>query len=172
MSPQYGELRPTNGWDPSGSLRHPCSVTAWHLVVGVSQTLRRGTEGATSVRQGDHHVGHWPTFYSAIFWNIRLYNAWLSVCTEGGGNKEGKELFRISIGGNENQLARRIDVESGLWRELLSRKVLTEEQLQSCQSEVFCSIIFVLWKLWLLWAFIPQLWIFANPQAKLSEFVL
>ena len=55
MSPQYGELRPTNGWDPSGSLRHPCkfqrvsrlgSVTAWHLVVGVSQTLRRWIEGA------------------------------------------------------------------------------------------------------------------------------
>ena len=32
------------------------------LVVGVSQTLRRGTEGATYIRQGDHHVGHWPTF--------------------------------------------------------------------------------------------------------------
>jgi len=31
-------------------------------VVGVSQTLRRSTEGATYVRQGDHHVGHWPTF--------------------------------------------------------------------------------------------------------------
>ena len=71
MSPQYGELRPTSGWDPSGSLRHPCkvqrvshlgSVTARHLVVGVSQTLRRWTEGATCVRQGDHHVGHWPTF--------------------------------------------------------------------------------------------------------------
>jgi len=30
--------------------------------VGVSQTLRRWTEGATYVRQGDHHVGHWPTF--------------------------------------------------------------------------------------------------------------
>ena len=30
--------------------------------VGVSQTLRRGTEGATYIRQGDHHVGHWPTF--------------------------------------------------------------------------------------------------------------
>jgi len=54
MSPQYGELRPTNGWDPSGSLRHPCkfhwvshfgNVTARHLVVGVSQTfaaLKRG----------------------------------------------------------------------------------------------------------------------------------
>jgi len=31
-------------------------------VVGVSQTLRRRTEGATYIRQGDHHVGHWPTF--------------------------------------------------------------------------------------------------------------
>jgi len=31
-------------------------------VMGVSQTLRRWTEGATYVRQGDHHVGHWPTF--------------------------------------------------------------------------------------------------------------
>jgi len=30
--------------------------------VGVIQTLRRWTEGATYVRQGDHHVGHWPTF--------------------------------------------------------------------------------------------------------------
>ena len=37
-------------------------VTARHLVVGVSQTLRRWTEGATYVRQGDHHVGHWPTY--------------------------------------------------------------------------------------------------------------
>jgi len=50
ISPQYGELRPTSGWDQSGSLRHPCkfqrvsylgSVTARHLVVGVSQTLWR-----------------------------------------------------------------------------------------------------------------------------------
>ena len=31
-------------------------------VVSVSQTLRRWTEGATYVRQGDDHVGHWPTF--------------------------------------------------------------------------------------------------------------
>jgi len=71
MSPQYGELRPASCWDRSGSLRHPCkfqrilrlgSVTARHLVVGVSQTLRRWTEGATYVRQGDRHVGHWPTF--------------------------------------------------------------------------------------------------------------
>jgi len=32
------------------------------LVVGVSQTLRRWTEGATYIRQGGHHVGHRPTF--------------------------------------------------------------------------------------------------------------
>jgi len=32
------------------------------LVVGVSQTLRRWTEGATYVRQGNDHVGHWLTF--------------------------------------------------------------------------------------------------------------
>ena len=31
-------------------------------VVGVSQTLRRWTEGATYIRQGGHHVGHWPYF--------------------------------------------------------------------------------------------------------------
>jgi len=31
------------------------------LVVGVSQTLRRWTAGATYIRQGGHHVGHWPT---------------------------------------------------------------------------------------------------------------
>ena len=71
MSPQYGELRPTSGWDRLTSLGYPCkfqllshlgSVTALLLVVGVSQTLRRWTEGATYIRQGDHHVGHWPTF--------------------------------------------------------------------------------------------------------------
>jgi len=32
------------------------------LVVGVSQTLRHWTEGATYIRQGGHLVGHWPTF--------------------------------------------------------------------------------------------------------------
>jgi len=42
------------------------SVTARHLVVGVSQTLRHWTEGATYVRQRDHHVRHWPTFLVII----------------------------------------------------------------------------------------------------------
>ena len=37
-------------------------------VVGVSQTLRHWAEGATHVRQGGHHVGHWLTFQ----FNIKL----------------------------------------------------------------------------------------------------
>jgi len=32
------------------------------LVVGVCQTLRHSTEGATYILQGGYHVGHWPTF--------------------------------------------------------------------------------------------------------------
>ena len=32
------------------------------LVVDVSQTLRHWTEGATCIRHGGHHIGHWPTF--------------------------------------------------------------------------------------------------------------
>jgi len=54
MSSQYGELRPTNGWDRFGSLGHPCkfqrvshlgSVTARHSSSGRQQnfaTLNRG----------------------------------------------------------------------------------------------------------------------------------
>ena len=70
MSPQYGELWPTSGWERFTSLGYPCkfplvlclgSVTVRHLVVGISQILRCWTEGATYIRQGDHHVGHWPT---------------------------------------------------------------------------------------------------------------
>jgi len=43
MSPQYGELWPTSGWDRSGALGHPCkfqrvsrlgSVTALHFSIG------------------------------------------------------------------------------------------------------------------------------------------
>jgi len=60
-------LRPTSGWDRLTSLWYPCKfqlvlrlgiVTARHLVVGVSQTSRYWTEGATYIR----HVWHWRTF--------------------------------------------------------------------------------------------------------------
>jgi len=76
MSPQYGELRLTSAWDRMTSLGYPCkfqlvsrlgSITAWHLVVGVSQTLRCWTEGATYIWQSNHHVGHWPTFLVFTF---------------------------------------------------------------------------------------------------------
>jgi len=45
-----------NGFRVLAALLHSSQV------VGVSQTLRRLTEGATYVQQDDHHVGHWPTF--------------------------------------------------------------------------------------------------------------
>jgi len=32
------------------------------LVLGVSETLRHWTEVPTYIRQGGHHIGHWPTF--------------------------------------------------------------------------------------------------------------
>jgi len=72
--PQYGELRPTSGWDRSGSLRHPCkfqrvsrlgSVTARHCSSGRQPNfaaLNRGCHLYRPMRQGGHHVGHWPTF--------------------------------------------------------------------------------------------------------------
>ena len=37
------------------------------LIVGVSQTLRCWTEGTTYFRQGDRHVGHWPTFLVSFY---------------------------------------------------------------------------------------------------------
>ena len=47
------------------------------LLVGVSQTLQHWTEGATYIRQGDHHVGHWPTILVGI---ILHYSLFLYVC--------------------------------------------------------------------------------------------
>ena len=70
MSPQYDELRPL-----AAEIGTPTSFNGFRVlavllrgtvVVGVSQTLRRGTEGATYIRQGGHHVGHWPTFLVCI----------------------------------------------------------------------------------------------------------
>jgi len=36
-------------------------------VVSIRQTSRHWTEGATYVRQVDHHVWHWPRFYLCLF---------------------------------------------------------------------------------------------------------
>jgi len=71
MSSQYGELGPLTaeiGWPVWGTpenfngFRVLTALLHGTPVVGVSQTLRRWTEGATYIQQGDHHVGHWPTF--------------------------------------------------------------------------------------------------------------
>jgi len=68
MSSHYIELRPTSSWRVWGT---PANFNGFHvlaallhgtLVVDVSQTLRRWTEGATYIWQGGHHVGLWPTF--------------------------------------------------------------------------------------------------------------
>jgi len=67
MSPQYGELRPTSGWDRSAGpvvwgtpanfngFRVLAALLHGSQVVSVSQTLRPWIEGATYARQGDHH---------------------------------------------------------------------------------------------------------------------
>jgi len=71
MSLQYGEVRSTSGWDRFVSLGHPSNFNRSRilaallhgtLVLGVSETLRHWTEGATYIWQGGHHVGHSPTF--------------------------------------------------------------------------------------------------------------
>jgi len=80
MSSQYGELRPTNGLDRFTSLGHPCkfqrvsrlgSVTARHSSSGRQPNFAALNTGATYIRQGDHHVGHWPTFLFILSFHVR-----------------------------------------------------------------------------------------------------
>jgi len=69
MSPQYGELRPTSGWDRFVTLGHPTtfqlvsrlgSVTARHVLVGVSQTapLNRGRHLCSAGRPSRWALAH------------------------------------------------------------------------------------------------------------------
>jgi len=73
--PQYGELRRKFGpsaaeigsgvWGTTTNFKGFLVLAALLQgtpVVGVSETLRRWTEGATYIRQSNHHAGHWPTF--------------------------------------------------------------------------------------------------------------
>jgi len=53
------------------------------------------------------------------------------------------ELFRRALEGNEAKLVNELDVDSGLWTELLSRKVLIRRQLESCNSEVSWSLLLI-----------------------------
>jgi len=54
MSSQYGELRPTSGWDRSGSLGHPCefwrvlrlgTITAWYYSSGCQPNFAASNRG-------------------------------------------------------------------------------------------------------------------------------
>ena len=65
------------------------------LVMGISQALRRWTEGATYIRQGGHHVGQWPTFL-VLFWitrvvTVMLCSDWLT------GGSIGDKIMRFTI---------------------------------------------------------------------------
>jgi len=48
----WGTLANFNGFRLLAALLHNT------LIVGISQTLRRWTEGATYILQGGHHMGH------------------------------------------------------------------------------------------------------------------
>jgi len=45
-------------------------------------------------------------------------------------------LFTKAIEGNESTLVKFIDVENGLWTELQTRKILNDNQLANCRSQV------------------------------------
>ena len=53
-----------NGFHVASWQRYCTAFQYWTStkLCGVNQTLRCWTEGATYIRQGGHHVGHWPTF--------------------------------------------------------------------------------------------------------------
>ena len=46
------------------------------------------------------------------------------------------DLFRKAIGGNEEILVQNLEVDSGLWTALQTRKVLNDHQLANCRREV------------------------------------
>jgi len=81
-------------WGTPANLNGFCILAALlhgTLVVGISQTVRCWTEGATYIRQGGHHVGHWPTFLvshvTGLKWSgtqlIALQSLVLSCCHNG-----------------------------------------------------------------------------------------
>jgi len=82
MSPQYmmnfGLLPAEICWRVWGTpanfngFRVVAALLHGTILVGVSQTLPRWTEGATYIRQGGHHDEHWPTFLVHLLISARL----------------------------------------------------------------------------------------------------
>jgi len=60
----WGTPASFNGFSVLASLlhRHYSMAVLLHgtRAVGISQTLQHSAEGGTYIRQGSHHVGHWP----------------------------------------------------------------------------------------------------------------
>jgi len=73
LGPLAAEIGPVVWGTPANFNRFRVLAALLHgtLIVGVSQTLRHWTEGATYIQQGGHHVGHWPTFL--VFKSYRLH---------------------------------------------------------------------------------------------------
>jgi len=71
--PVWGTPANFNGFHVLAALLHGSQV------VSVSQTLLRWTEGTTCVRQGDHHVGLWPTFLVFILILPKLMSGLLKL---------------------------------------------------------------------------------------------
>jgi len=87
MSTQYGELRPTGGWDRSGSLGHPCKFQ-WVSHLG-SVTARHSSSARQPVALNRrHHLysAGWPSCWALahissfiIYW-VPIYRLlWLQV---------------------------------------------------------------------------------------------
>ena len=64
FGPLAAEIGPVVWGTPANFNRFRVLAALLHgtPAVGVSQTMRRWTEGATYIRQGGHHVRHQPTF--------------------------------------------------------------------------------------------------------------
>ena len=64
FSPQAAEIPLVVSGTPANFNRFRVLAALLHgsQVLGISHTLRRWTEGATYIRQGSHHIEHWPTF--------------------------------------------------------------------------------------------------------------
>jgi len=83
MGPLAAEIGPVV-WGTPANFNGFCVLAALlhgTVVVGVSQALWRWTEGATYIRQGGHHVWHWPTFLVINFFHYFLLVCnWMYFC--------------------------------------------------------------------------------------------
>jgi len=75
----WGSPAHFNGFRILAALLHSTQI------VGISQTLRHWTEeGATYIRQGGHHVEHWPTFLVFVIYHLFPQKYLWMICTKFG----------------------------------------------------------------------------------------